>query len=391
MKRTLLILLCLSTCLGACGQYLRLTGDSSRTALYLDLDKVWNYNLYEHSRWGGGLLLTTHPSQFIFKRIDVGAYLGYGTFDGQWKYGIAFGEHLRGSHLMLYQRAMRDYAAAGSRHIANPWDGSLLLGSFMARRMTEEHSATLGLRQHSGGWRWGAEFTLGERGWMFDDADLFYLKYGDTIAFHRFSRLRLLLRHQCGFGSQLDLLDFNTLRLLADYRHSFPLTPLRLDLYTQGGVTTNNARYVDMFDLGGTWGAPLLISNSLATVRANEFTANAFLLLNLKLQTRKPLYQHFSPLFNLGSNPSPFAAITAAWGMLWGEDADGQRPWLDSHLQAPHRGILEPTLGVDGLIRWGAVDWGVAVIYRITPSDTPYHRTGTRENLTLLITGMLIL
>ena len=404
MKRWLLIVLYVSACLGVRGQYLHLAGDTTRTGLWLDLDKVWNYNLYEHTRWGGGLLLTTHPQRFLFSRLDVGAYAGYGTFDEQWKYGVGLDEHLRGSRCatVLYQRARHDYTAAGSRRLANPWEESQLLGSFMTQRMVAENSVTLGVRWQLGPWQPAVEFTWGKREWLFDGSRLIYAREAVT---HRstLARLRFVLRHSGGFGSQLDLIGNAqraegeatwaplAARLLADYSHSFDLTPVRLDLYAQGGLSTREVEYADMFDLGGTWGVPLLVTNSLLTVRPNELAANTFLLLRLKLKSENPLYSIYSPLLNLGSNPSPFVAATAVWGQLWGQDAQGQVEWLDSHLQAPHRGLLEPTLGVDGLVRWGAVDWGAAVTYRLAPPSAPYHLTGLHQNLTLLITGILIL
>lgn len=391
MKRTLAILLYLSATLVASGQYLRLAGDPSSTALYFDPIRIWNYNLYEHSRWGGGLLLSTHPKRFIFSRLDAGAYIGYGTYDKQWKFGLGLDEYMRNSahHSVHYQRAMCDYTAAGSRHIANPWNDSQLLGAFMARRMTREHSFTLGHRWNTDSWYFAVELTLGERGWLFDDKRLIYIDR-ESVGFESFGRLRLLLRHRCGFSTQLDLMNNHTVRLLADYRHDFPISLLNLQLYTQGGFTPKNAEYVDMFDLGGTWGSPLYLNNSLTTALPNEFTANAFTLLSMRLQTAKPLYQVYSTLFSIGSNPYPFVGLTAAWGIIWEQDADGQRPWLNSYLQAPYQGILEPSIGINGIIRWGVADWGIALTYRLTPSSASYHGTSTADNLTFLITAVIL-
>ena len=391
MKRTLLILLLLATVTAARGQYLRLAGDTNRTALYLDASRIWNYNLYEHSRWGGGLLLSTHPQRFIFSRIDAEGYLGYGTFDEQWKYGIALTEYVRNSpfHSAIYQRFEHDYFAAGSRHLANPWSGGQLLGGFMSHRMTEERLVTFGYRWNTLPWRWAVEFDWGERRPLFDEAQLLYARQ-ELLNYQRFGRLRLLLRHSSGFAAQYELFgDWKTMRLLAEYRRSIPLPFLKLDLYTQGGVTPKSNAYVDLFDLGGTWDAPVYIGNNLPTVSPNEFTANAFTLLSLRLQTARPLYSLYNNLFSVGSNPRPFVGLTAFWGTLWGQDANGRKTLETFVLQSPYEGLLEPVVGVDGIVRWGAVDLGAAIAYRIAPHSAPYHRNSVTQNLVLLISATL--
>lgn len=394
MKRTLLTLILLAAAAwGAYGQETLLLGNAERTALYLDPGRIWNYNHYEHSRWGVGLRLVTHPHHFIFNKIDASAYLGYGLHDQQWKGGIGLSEHWRGSRLhgVFYQRAVRDFRAAGSRRIANPWNESgQLLGDFMARRMTDEQSITLGHRWHTARWRWAVEATWGKRGWLFDENRLLFLGT-DNINYANFLHLRLLLRHSCGVSAMLEAApDGSMARLLADYRRNIPLGFFSLDIFAQAGITPEQNEYIDMFDLGGMWGAPVYTGHSLITARPNEFTTNAFTLLNLRFQTSKPLYKIYSSLFNVGSNPVPFVAFNAVWGMLWNQDTDGQMPWRSTYLQAPNRGIVEPTVGVNGLIRFGLVDWGLAFTYRYVPDSAPYHFSPESSNFVLLITASLI-
>ena len=386
MKRTLLILFFLTAALGACGQYLHLAGDTARTALYLDAGRIWNYNLYEHSRWGGGLLLSTHPKQFIFKQIDAEGYLGYGTFDEQWKYGVSLAEHLHCSNnSVFYQRAQKDYFAAANRHIDKPWSGTSLLSGFMSRRMVEMHCVTLGYRMDLNLWRWAAEITFGKRGHLFDEYTLLYSRQ-TPIDFEQFGCLRLLLRHNNGFAAQYELFsDLKTMRLLAEYRRSIPLSFLTLDFYAQGGITPKNNAYIDLFDLGGTWDAPVYIGSNFPTVSPNEFTSNTFGLLSMRLCTAKPLYNVYSTLFNVGSNPRPFVGLTALWGSMWGQNADGTKIIETFVLQAPYKGLLEPVVGVDGIVRWGAADLGVALACRITPRTATYHQNQTPENLIFML------
>ena len=57
--------------------------------------------------------------------------------------------------------------------------------------------------------------------------------------------------------------------------------------------------------------------------------------------------------------------INGAVGALSGMDAEGRLTHEGLTLQAPHRGVAEAFAGIDGVVRWGVVDWGVAVARRI--------------------------
>ena len=71
--------LCLSA--AAAGQYVPLHR-GARGSWYLNLDRLWNYNLYEQSRWGAGL-------RYGSVRWDVEGYAGYGVLDRQLKGGVS--------------------------------------------------------------------------------------------------------------------------------------------------------------------------------------------------------------------------------------------------------------------------------------------------------------
>ena len=97
----------------------------------------------------------------------------------------------------------------------------------------------------------------------------------------------------------------------------------------------------------------------------------------------------YNNLFSVGSNPRPFVGLTAFWGTLWGQDANGRKTLETFVLQSPYEGLLEPVVGVDGIVRWGAVDLGAAIAYRIAPHSAPYHRNSVTQNLVLLISATL--
>lgn len=398
IRQLTLATIVLLTTASAHGQYIKVAGKAEGTALYINTEKVWDYNLYEHSRWGGGLRLVAHPAQTTFKEIAAEAYLGYGVFDEQWKYGAVLTE--KTSSGTLYQCFVHDYFATGSRRLTNPWDGtSQMLPTFWARRMTDESRVNLGHHWRSARLLLAAEAEWRRRGMLFDGNGLLYVNQGEVIDHSNLVATRLMMRHNIGFSVQLELgYIFDTIggvspylaRMLTCYNNSFHFSPFTLYIYVQAGITPQGTSYVDMFDLGGTYGVPLLIGNNLAIARPNEFTANVFGLFSILLKTMKPLYKIYSSFFSVGSNPMPFVGINAAWGHLWGQAVDGSLTQQGISMQAPCYGIAEPVAGVNGLIRWGAVDWGIAAAYRLVPKTASYH-FDPHANLTLLFTANLIL
>ena len=187
-------------------------------------------------------------------------------------------------------------------------------------------------------------------------------------------------------------LPLTYLRALAQYDRTFQPTEWSdLRLFAQGGWcdgTDHHVPYSRMFDLGGSWGSPFYFGSSLLTARPNEFTANLFALFSLRVSTTQPLWKRWDEVWKVGSNPRPFAGIGAAWGLLWRQNGDGRcRQGID--MQAPNRGLGEAVAGINGLMRWGLVDLGVALAYRITPPSAYYHFSQKKDNTTLLITAAI--
>ena len=146
------------------------------------------------------------------------------------------------------------------------------------------------------------------------------------------------------------------------------LQPFVLHYHTQAGITPPNTPYIYMFNLGGTFGSPLFFRNSLLTARPCEYTANAFALASLRFGLEEPLYSVWNSLFVIGSNPRPFVGLTGACGMMWGQSSDGTLHYESLDLQAPNHGVAEAVVGVDGLVRWGMVDYGCAVACGFHPA-----------------------
>lgn len=376
--------LCLSAT--AAGQYVPLHR-GARGSWYLNLDRIWSYNLYEQSRWGAGL-------RYGSVLWDVEGYAGYGVLDRQLKGGVSGALHLGGS--TLYAGAARDYQAAGSRRLSLPsLQDPSSLGSFMSRRMSDRMMLTAGLRRQHHGYLWLAEGNVLYGGRLFCNEGLLYRVAGDTIEPETLLEARLVAQSPWGLTAQLQAGVNNpgrraVTRLLVQYDRQWELNPFELQLFLQGGATGRATPYVRMFDLGGTFGAPFCFRQSLLTARPNEFTANVFAFLSLRFGFGRPLFEGWSRLFQIGTSPRPFIGLNAAWGHLYGQDPEGGMTWEGLDLQAPLYGIAEPMAGVEGLLRWGAVDWGAAVAWRMVPPGAPYRFTETQDNLTLMVTARLI-
>jgi len=397
-KAAIVIAACIMLATSALGQLVRLAGDIDRTALYLDADRLWSYNLYERSRWGIGLTLTNRVAELRgTPHGNLSLYLGYSPYAELLTGGIGGTWHTADrQHFSL--ALSHDLVAAGIRHTpAATLKEPSSLSSFMARRLNERWQASVGYGIGRGAVDFGVELQ-GWRGWrLYDASGLLYRRDSVTLpredgiaASATLSALddRYTLTLQGG-ATMPDTRRF--LRLTAQYRQTFRASIVNTHILAQCGIVSRGAPYTFMFDLGGTWGSPLLFDGALLTARPVEFTADLYGLATLRLELAKPLFSLWNSYVAIGSKPVPFVGLNLAWGMLRGMDGDGMLVHDGLTLQAPHMGIAEPLAGIDGLLRWGVVDWGLAAAWRIAPYGATYRYTEVRDNLTLLITARITL
>lgn len=376
------------------GQMVPLVGNN----LYFNADRVWSYNLYEQSRWGLGLRWTATPSWLGGNRLTADAYIGLGYLDQQWKWGVSLASafaksrHSAGVHASV----LHDMLPAGSRALGSTTLADISsLSSFMNRRMAIATQLTAGAS-----WRWKMMRHLTEAHAhngiiLFDNAGLLYPNDGDPCPAYRDYGLRWVGRHDAGLSAEVKA-GFNAapadrpyLRLLVQFARSYPIGPLSINLFGQGGILPSGAKggYMQAFDLGGTSGAPIFFERSLLTATPNEFTVDRYIYITGTLRFKKPLFEWVSKVLVVGTAPRPFVRLGAAIGGIDEEYyivTDGLYG-----LQAPTQGIAEGAAGIEGLVRWGVTDWGVAIAYRLTPASAPYHRDNPLDNMRLLLTANL--
>ena len=373
------------------GQHVRLAGDDNHMSLYFDFGRLWSYNLYEHSRWGGGLEWRVKGERW---NTENSIYLGYSGYAKLWSGGAAAKCSTPAGDFRL--GVSRDLAVVGSRS-PSPHSFSDLgsLSVFMTRRMSERHTLAAGYGRLMGRHRIDFGLILFHGYRLYDGSGLLYAKDGDvlpredgweSVVSVQYSAFSL----QCKVGGVYPE-GRGFLRLIGQYENQLYWNILKASAFAQSGIVNAGAPYPYLFDLGGTWGAPFCFNRCLLTAAPNEFTADMYLFASVRLETSIPLFKYYDRLFAVGCVPVPFVGLNAAWGLLRGMDADGVAIHDGLMLQAPYLGIVEPFVGIDGLLRWGVVDWGLAVAYRIVPYGASYHHSAVNKNLSLMVTARLFL
>lgn len=372
----------------AVAQKVRLTGTAGGDTLWLDMDRVYSYNLYEGSRLGGGLVYDIALRNESYKKLSLGGYAGYGYTDQRWKWGLSAdlaGRSKRESH--TYIEFFHDLTRDASR-VLNTFRLKEFTetGSFMARLFSDTYRLTLGhSRKLTSILTADLRLRLSSERYMHN---FYYLLYpatrADLLAMPSTQYAELILtlamtkgwtiESACGLLGAEHSDGSAFARLLAQYNRTIDFSVFRYLLFTQGGVTTPNIPYSRMFDLGGTWGSSFFFDQSILSARPNEFTANIFTLVAMRLTLQKPLFDYYDNILQLGMRPNPFLILDAAWG----------KTWNNQMFISPDKGIAEVGAGIDGILALSQMDLGIGVVYRLTPASSVYHFTNDKDNLSIL-------
>lgn len=394
MRRDFLAIACfIALTTSAMAQMIPLTDTASRNTLWFDIDRVFNYNLYERSRWGGGLQYDIGLKGERFRTLSLGGYVAYGYLDQRWKWGLKVDLAGRSKREpRTYIEFFHDLTIDASRTLTTYSIRTFSeTGNYMSRLFSDTYRLTVG---HS--YKPFAALTADVKLRLSTER---YLHYYYTLLYPenrsalldlpsaRFAEAILTLSTATGWTLQAtgglvgvkqdDVSAF--LRVLAQYEHVYDFSIFRYMLFAQCGVTTREVPYSRMFDLGGTWGSPFFFNQSILTARPNEFTSNLFAMIASRLTLQKPLIELYNHALQLGTSPNPFVFIDVAWG----------NTWEDQMYITPDKGIAEVGAGIDGLLRSGQIDWGLGVVYRLTPPSADYHFANSRDNYTILVSAIL--
>ncbi len=398
MRKSILIALTLIALpMSAMAQLIPLLPSGSKNELWLDPNRIYDYNQYEKSRWGLGLQYDINfdtVSKPTFKTLSLSAYGAYGYADQHFKWGVFAdlqGASRKQSH--TYIEFFHDLTADASRTLFTPTLAILRSpASFMSRLFSDTYRFTLGFSNRpTKNLFESIELRLSRERLLHDDyGEIFYPTYSELkdLEAYNFAELLLTLFHVSGWSGRVTFGAYNTdndkdgdvfLRTQVEYNREIRYNFLELQIFGQGGlVGGTRVPYSRMFDLGGSWGCPLSLNHTLLTARPNEFTASLFAMVNMKLTTREPLFEYYNNIIALGTAPSPFLLCNGAWGLTF-----------DDSYHSPTKGIAEVGAGIDGLLVWGMVDWGIGVVYRLTPASADYNFTDPKNNFALFFTATL--
>ncbi len=420
------LLLAISVTAGS--QNIRFTHLWNRTNISFDLNQLYNYNNYEHNRWGGGFNLSTplhYDSRYgtNFQNLFYAAVnAGYGTGDHAWKYGADI--QLRFPRYIFRRLTLgfhHDIEKSGSHsfstyNILNTIDNSTYFSSHYSGidRLTTglqldlpgKSFLTLEYR-HSGerllfnavNLLYPAKFEADAMPKNYYDEAHVTLAYGNDWLFD-FLYGKVHIKGAGPLGDRESYDDF--WRLVAQYSHTFSFKGKggSLLLFAQAGTTGfDDTPITRRFDISGTGSTFYYFRNTLLTVRPNTFMADGF------LQSSLTYFFGFTLWDLKRSKPRPFLQLNALWGTLYGKEEkiydlqSGQLIGSDPayaglptaiRLTAPDQGLLEPVVGLENLIHWGLLDLGVAAAYQVTPKDVSYHLDNFWDKFAVMCIAKLV-
>ena len=397
MLKRLFFLTFVAVSMVAAGQEIRLSKYRAPLALYLDPMSLYNYNRYEGSRIELGLT-AVYPN----KSSEVGRdanhqfissiYGAYGFADKGFKFGgslaYANSRH-RPWSLCLY--GAHDIEPAASRKLAaynmlSFADNS----SYLSSRYVGVNGTSLLFSTQFNKLKLASSIRVSWEDYRFDNNHLIYLYQNRDLKSEvkRFEEAKIRLdwcpdsRHndltfliRGGFVHDLEQRAYISSLL----QYDADLGKTGLHLFGQAGYASAQAPYSRMFDLSGTALSYYFFRHSFLTIAPNAFAANAFAHVCLNYTTPKPLWT------SSWSNPRPFLQLNAMIGSLYNTDENGVAYVDGIRLKAPDKGLLEPAAGFDGLIRWGVLDVGVGVAYKVCPASATYYTSTSSDNFAFLL------
>lgn len=382
--KTYICLILTAAAFAAQGQSIRLTPYRAPSALYLNTERLYDFNLYEHNRFELGLTWVSPSESADPKpRVILGqwrayASVAYGTMDHDLKYYGSLRLRLPGPRdVRLYLAAFDELEAAAGhtlesyQMVATDRNSHYLWSRFVGVKGLDAGCYIL-LSKH-------ADLAVSIRqtweGYRFGPRGLFYplLSPAERQPVRPFTELNATLSWDkraalvVRAGRTDDGSSRHYLSAMAQYDAALPEHPA-IALFAQLGYATNGAPYSRLFDLSGTAGTPYFFRHTFLTLPPHSLVANSYAMLFVT-------YTRPDPLWKLSwSSPRLFAQLGTMYGQSFGPAPD-----FDAPLAAPDHGMAEAAAGIDRLLRWGLADFGVAAAFRICPNTAIYSADSGRR------------
>lgn len=428
MRKTLFICLLSLLSLSSarlCAQQLRITHLWSHTDLSFDLNRLYNYNIYENNRWGAGLILSTplhYDTRYgtLFQnRFEASVYAGWGSGDHAWKYGVetslAFPRNVFREITVGYHHDIEKVGAHSFQpyNLLNTFENSTYFSSRYS--FVDKVFGSVSL-DPDGPSKVSLSYSHSAEKLLFNNTGLIYpsIYPEEALRPRDFDEMDIQLRW--GDYWIVDLLagvshlrhtqdeSHGHLRAFMQYGRTFKIGKKahRLSFLGQAGSTSGDATPIARrFDISGTGGSIYFFRNTFLTVRPNSFLADTYAEACTHFITGKPLWD------NAISSPKPFLQLNAVWGTLHQNgklrgsvvldmQQGSQASAATDHdmmlaLIAPDKGLMEAAAGFEGLIHWGVLDIGAAAAYQFTPKKSLYYQDNFFNKFAVMFIATLVL
>lgn len=357
--------------------------------LYLDASRLFNYNIYEGSRWGAGLLYTYDFANHNHTQMGVDGYLGYGTADQRYKYGgslyLRNNDKRRTSLDINYrndieQIATRNLNSYNIVHIeqnhhyySSRYNAVQRVGLQLSAHPVPQHQLS-----------WGYAYTH-ERP-LFNTSGPVYpetsqpitplTKHSEWTLHYRYSN-RLQLR--VTWGNTIDPDRYKYLRLIGQYERLWRLKNSdNIQLFVQGGASVGDVPLSRLFDLSGTSGSHFYFTNTFLTVRPNSLMADIYAISGVRYTFGRSLYD-----IRL-SKPKPLGQLNIMWGSISNHHI-ATTHWA---LQAPSYGIIEPAIGLHDILCLKGINIGAVIAYKFDIEQLVHNiSVPTADRIALMISA----
>lgn len=378
---TLLLGAAIGTISPARAQYIRINKATEPYALYLNINKVFNFNLYENARLGAEFYFVTPSNNPAKPQLQITAYGAYGTYDRAWKYGSTVAVQFPGQH--RWRPFVSFYDDLNQMASINLGGYALLTPNFntcyVASKFARIRNAEIGVSSKFG--KINASVDLRYfREWLLYDAygnNLYpnlnpdeeppFADYAEGHARATWKQWTADVR----MGIDPQGYDRWYCRALLQYNRNIEYKSVgNLSIFAQGGIATSSTHYQHLFDISGTYGYYYFFNNTLVTLPTNSFVTDRFVRFTATFNFEKYLWNYTI------SHPQPFVQLSGATGHNYRTD----RPMT----------VFEPAAGFNGLIRWGYLDLGVAAAYRLSPNENDIPQPSNLSRLNYPVAFMIV-